>query len=76
MDREQAKTSMEVVQEVAKAVADGATETAQCALSAVHQVSDGVTGFRAVVRKQPITMAFIMLALGYVIGSHLTQGRG
>ena len=75
MDREQAKTSMEVVQEVAKAVADGATETAQCALSAVHQVSDGVTGFRAVVRKQPITMAFIMLALGYVIGSHLTQGR-
>ena len=75
MDREQAKTSMEVVQEVAKAVADGATETAQCALSAVHQMSDGVTGFRAVIRKQPITMAFIMLAMGYVIGSHLTQGR-
>lgn len=75
MEREQTRTSVEAVQDAAKAVADGAIETGQYAVSAAQQMSDGVTQFRAVVRQQPITMAFLMLAMGYLIGAHLSQGR-
>lgn len=73
MDGEPTRSSMEAVQDAAKAVADGAVETAQLAASAVNQFSDGVTAFRSVIRKQPLTLAFMMLAMGYLIGAHLTQ---
>ena len=75
MTYEQTQSSMETVQNVARAVADGATQTTRNAVSAAHSVSDGVTQFRAIIRKQPITMAFMMLAMGYVLGTHLTVSR-
>ncbi len=75
MSREQVRTSLEAAQDVARAVADGASQTANRAVSAARQASDGVTEFRAVIRRQPITMAFVMLAMGYLLGSHLTHDR-
>lgn len=75
MAYQQPKTSMESMQDTARKVADTASETGRRAASAVGQVSDGVTQFRAVIRKQPITMAFMMLAMGYMLGTHLVVSR-
>jgi hypothetical protein len=75
MANEHTRTSVESVQHVARAVADGASQTTRNAVSAVQSVSDGVTQFRAVIRKQPITMAFMMLAMGYILGTHITVSR-
>jgi hypothetical protein len=75
MAYEQTKTSMETMQNAARVVAEGATQTTRNAVSAVQSLSDGVTQFRAVIRKQPITMAFMMLAMGYVLGTHITVSR-
>ena len=37
------------------------------------QASDGVTRFRSTMRAQPVTMAFVMLALGYMIGTQIRR---
>jgi hypothetical protein len=68
MTDEDSKSTMEAVQGAAQAVSAGVSGVASHAAGAVRQASDGVTEFRAVVRRQPITMAFLMLAMGYVLG--------
>jgi hypothetical protein len=75
MAQEEARSSAGPAQKAARAVADGVYETADRAATAIRQASDGVTEFRAVIRKQPITMAFLMLGMGYLLGSHLRPGR-
>jgi len=65
---EQVRGAMETVQDAAQAVTDGVSAAASGAAVAARQASDGVTEFRAVIRRQPITLAFLMLAMGYVLG--------
>lgn len=43
------------------------TVAGQAAMTA-RQASEGVTEFRALIRNQPVTMAALMLGLGYVLG--------
>lgn len=73
--RSETRQPSDFAQTMIRNVADGVCGTANMAAATVRQASDGVTEFRAVIRKQPITMAFLMLAMGYVIGSRLTSGR-
>jgi hypothetical protein len=65
---EDIRSTMETVHDAAQAVTDGVSAAASGAAVAARQASDGVTEFRAVIRRQPITMAFLMLAMGYVLG--------
>jgi hypothetical protein len=61
-------STLESVQGAAHAVADGVSEAAGRAVTGARKASDGVTEFRTVIREQPITMAFLMLGIGYVLG--------
>jgi hypothetical protein len=65
---EQVRGTMETVHDAAQAVTEGVSAAASGAAVAVRQVSDGVTEFRAVIRRQPITLAFLMLTMGYALG--------
>ena len=67
---------METVHDAAQAVTDGVSAAASGAAVAARQASDGVMEFRAVIRRQPITMAFLMLAMGYVLGRVLGRDAG
>ena len=55
-------------------------DAADGASSAIHQVSraaaqavDGITIFRNTVRDSPLMMAFVLVGMGYVIGSVTTM---
>ncbi|MCW3474890.1 hypothetical protein [Limobrevibacterium gyesilva] len=72
---DEARSTMESIQSATQAVADGVSEAAGRATTAARQASDGVSEFRAVIRRQPITMAFLMLGMGYVLG-RISGGDG
>lgn len=56
------------VQDAAQGVSSAAHQIARAA----GQTVDGVTTFRNTIRSTPLVMAFLMLGLGYVIGSITT----
>lgn len=68
VSNEDVRSTMETVHDAAQAVTNGVSAAASGAAAAARQASDGVTEFRAVIRRQPITLAFLMLAMGYVLG--------
>ena len=57
------------------AVTEGVSEIAGHAAAVLRAASRTTTEFRALVRGQPITLAVLMLGLGYVIGRTLCGGR-
>lgn len=52
--------------------ADGVSSTVQQVQRVAGQAVDGVTLFRDTVRNSPLMMAFLLMGLGYVIGSVTT----
>lgn len=52
--------------------ADGVSSAVQQVSRLATQTVDGVTMFRDTVRDAPLMMAFLLLGLGYVIGSVTT----
>ncbi len=58
----------------AQDLVDGLGNAAGQAATAARQAGDGVTEFRALIRNQPVTMAALMLGLGYVLG-RVVAGR-
>jgi hypothetical protein len=67
MDDQQRRT-IESVQATARTVADGVGDAAERVASTARDAGEGVAEFRAVIRRQPITMAFVMLGMGYLLG--------
>jgi hypothetical protein len=57
------------------AVTEDVSEIAGHAAAVLRAASRTTTEFRALVRGQPITLAVLMLGLGYVIGRTLCGGR-
>lgn len=52
--------------------ADGASSAIQQVSRVAAQAVDGITIFRNTVRDSPLMMAFVLMGLGYVIGSVTT----
>jgi hypothetical protein len=52
--------------------AQGVSSAAHQIVRAAGQTVDGVATFRNTIRSTPLVMAFLMLGLGYVIGSITT----
>ncbi len=52
--------------------AQGVTSAAHQIARAAGQTVDGITTFRNTVRNNPLMMAFVLVGLGYVIGSMTT----
>ncbi len=63
----------QTVQNAAQSVGEGVSNAAGQGAAAVAKVSDGVTRFRSAMRREPITMAFVMLAAGYMLGTLLRR---
>ena len=55
-------------QSTAHVVAEAVGEATSAVASVANQISDGAIVFRAMVRRQPITMALLMLWVGYALG--------
>ncbi len=58
-----------------RVVTEGVSEVAGHAAAALRAASRTTTEFRALIRGQPITLAVLMLGLGYVIGRTFCGGR-
>lgn len=56
----------------AQDAAQGVSSAAHQIVRAAGQTVDSVTTFRNTIRSTPLVMAFLMLGLGYVIGSITT----
>ena len=68
------EAKVENYQGIAQDLADGLSSVAGQAAIKARQASDGVTELRALIRHQPITLAVLLLGLGYVFG-RLAAGR-
>jgi hypothetical protein len=65
---------MNAARAAARNVASGIEEAANHARHVASQTREGITGFRAFMRAQPITGALLMLACGYMFG-RIAGGR-
>lgn len=63
----------DTVQQAAQTAVDTMSTVYDRGAATASQVSSGVTQFRALVRHQPVTMGFVMLALGYMLGTQLRR---
>ncbi len=57
----------------ARKVADGLHDAVGQAGDAACSAGAGITEFRRIIRGQPLTMAFLMLGVGWVLGRVLTS---
>ncbi len=55
-------------------LAGGASDAVSRIVSAARQGASGVSSFRDTMRQAPLVMAFLMLGIGYILGS-VTSAR-
>ena len=72
--KDEARHTTGAGQPIAQELVDSLGTAAGQAAMVARQASDGVTEFRALIRNLPVTMAALMLALGYVLG-RVVRGR-
>ena len=63
----------DTVQQAARTAADTMSSAYDHSAATAARVSDGVTQFRSLIRQQPVTMGFVMLALGYMLGTQIRR---
>ncbi|HEY2132362.1 MAG TPA: hypothetical protein VGH36_05215 [Acetobacteraceae bacterium] len=61
------------IQQKAQKIADGLRGAVGQAGDAAWSAGAGIAEFRQIIRGQPLTMAFLMLGLGYVVGRVLNS---
>jgi len=66
------RTVGEAVQDSVKRVADGVCDAVGQARQAASQAGDGIGELRKVIRAQPLTMGFLAIGIGYLLG-HLSS---
>lgn len=64
-----------MVGRVAGSVASGIGAAAQNATVTARRLDSGAAEFRKMTRRQPITVAVLMLSVGYVLGRIVAAGR-
>jgi len=66
------RTVGEAVQDSVKRVADGVCDAVGQARQAASQAGDGIGELRKIIRAQPLTMGFLAIGIGYLLG-HLSS---
>jgi hypothetical protein len=61
------------VQQKAQKIANGVHDAVGQAGDVAWSAGAGISEFRQIIRGQPLTMAFLMLGLGYVVGRVLNS---
>jgi hypothetical protein len=56
-------------------VAGGVSEAVGQARQAAYQVGDGIGDLRRVIRGQPLTMGFLAIGIGYLLGHLSSRSR-